>query len=137
MTRTILILEDDHETRVALRDALEESGYKVHTTTNGLDAIALVRMASQMPDLILLDQNMPLMSGDEFLILRSRDEKLAQVPVIAISAVENRVAKYGVRDFLSKPVDITLLLHKITACLNAPANPLSSTRRPTSRSNSA
>lgn len=105
---SILIIEDDHDTRVTLRRTLEAEGYFVFSATNGVDGLALLKRIKP-PSLILLDQNLPFMSGDEFLKVKNRDKELAHIPVAVVSAVANRCSE-GVFAFIRKPIELGELL---------------------------
>ena len=102
---TILAVEDDRDLRELLSFILEDAGFSVDTACNGLEALARVR--EHMPDLILLDIRMPVMSGSEFAAeYRSRFGEEPQAPIVVITAAEHasrRSQEVGARDFLSKP----------------------------------
>jgi CheY-like chemotaxis protein len=110
--RTILVVEDDHDTRVALRDAFEAQGYCVFSATNGRDALRVLPSLAA-PVLVLLDQNLPLMTGDEFLRAKITDNKIASIPVIVMSAVSDRTQGLGASAFFSKPLDVDTLIDKV------------------------
>jgi len=121
--RTVLIVEDDHDTRVALRDAFEEAGYSVFTAANGKDGLETLRTL-RMPLVVVLDQNMPIMSGDSFLMAREQEPELRKIPVIVMSAVTDRSSKYGATDFMNKPLDIAVLILKCNRYLDGgPSSP--------------
>src|SRR5579872_4662792 len=77
----VLIVDDEHAIRVVLKDLLESQGYIVATATDGIDAIR--QLVEPLPDVILSDLNMPVMSGHEFMFVVRR--RFPQIPVIAIS----------------------------------------------------
>jgi DNA-binding response OmpR family regulator len=108
----VLIIEDDHETRVSIRGVLEEEGFTVFSATNGAQGYALLQQL-RGPVVVVLDQNMPLSSGEEFLHLKRKDKHLANVPVIVISAVGNRVAALGADEYLRKPFDLAKLVQVV------------------------
>jgi CheY-like chemotaxis protein len=83
-TRPILLVEDDSDTREALEAILSAEGYEIITASNGVEAIQKA-MASERPCVIVLDDRMPLMSGQEFLANREKHPKLAGIPVVFIS----------------------------------------------------
>lgn len=109
---TVLVIEDDHETRVALRELLEGEGLTVITATNGFDGYYKLQ-SLQSPAVVVLDQNLPLANGDEFLELKEGNGRLRNVPVIVVSAVSDRLSDRGVVKFLPKPIDAGLLLDTI------------------------
>lgn len=109
---TVLIIEDDHETRVALRELLEGEGFLVLTATNGFEGYSKLQSLSG-PAVVVLDQNLPLANGDEFLELKEGNRRLRDVPVIVVSAVSDRLSDRGIVKFLPKPIDAVLLVDSI------------------------
>ncbi|MGZ3740485.1 MAG: response regulator, partial [Bdellovibrionota bacterium] len=79
---------------------------------NGKDGFALLQTLKP-PFLVLLDQNMPVATGDDFLRQRLRHPALAAIPVIVMSAVVDRTTHLGAIDFMNKPIDMAALLKKI------------------------
>ncbi|HUP57862.1 MAG TPA: response regulator [Bdellovibrionota bacterium] len=114
--QTILLIEDDHDTRVALRQNLEAEGYFVFTAANGRDGIAALRRLDPLPGLIILDMIMPLMSGQEFLDAISSLPGSSGVPVLVISAHETDLPK-GASVLLKKPFDLARLLGEVRRLL--------------------
>ena len=109
---TVLVVEDDEDTRSSTAELLRAFGYMVATAANGREAAALVAHG-RPPDVILLDLSMPVMSGWEFLLVVRRDRRLAGVPVIIVSG-DRVVKKPGGCDlFLAKPVSPAVLLATI------------------------
>ena len=105
----ILIIEDDHDIRTCLREALEMAGCVVFSAANGK---AGLEMLLQMvpPDLIVLDQNMPLLSGPEFLRIKNATPQISPIPVIVVSASTDQCRSLGAVEFHKKPVDLERLL---------------------------
>ena len=85
----ILIIDDDADFRDAVKTLLVHEGFDVTTATDGADALGQLE-AGPLPDLILLDLLMPGVDGREFLARRRKHGDLAQVPVLVMSADENR-----------------------------------------------
>ena len=81
---TVLVVDDDPDVRGALTDAFESEGFRVMTAANGMQA--LHRARDTAPDVIVLDLNMPMMSGDAFLYAWRAGAETYSVPVVAISA---------------------------------------------------
>jgi PleD family two-component response regulator len=112
---------DDSTTNIVLVEAiLAEKGYKIDTALNVKEAILC--MEKKLPDLILLDLLMPKISGFEFLEQIRGDEKTKNIPVIVISAItdeenKNRILKFGVVDFIVKPIDIQYLVDRVEKAL--------------------
>lgn len=108
----VLIIEDDDDSRVLLATLLTYHGYDVRTARNGLDGLREARKVT--PDSILLDLQMPIMDGAAFRQEQLKDSRLADVPVICVSAVhpgspEARIL--GLVDYVQKPYDFDQLLH--------------------------
>jgi signal transduction histidine kinase len=108
MTSTILIVEDDPGSRQALQAILSTGGYVVEAAENG--KIGLQKAAALLPDLVLLDVMMPEMDGYEVCRRLRADPRLAEVPVVMVTALDDhdsrlRGLEAGADDFLSKPYD--------------------------------
>ncbi len=102
----ILVIDDDSSVRVALRAALEYSGFRVEEAENGEEGLWKAR--ENIPDLILCDFEMPVMDGLETVVQLRKDPVLGQVPVIVISGrmsqeSERRVLSAGANAVLPKP----------------------------------
>jgi len=117
--KIILIIEDDHETRVAYRNALESDGYAVVTVTNGKSALEFLARNPSV-DLVLLDMNMPIMGGDEFLEIRSRDPQLSALPVVVVTGRGDE-SRFEVSEKMSKPIELSVLLKKVGSILKGGA----------------
>lgn len=87
-TRSILIAEDSITSRTLLKNILETSGYHVKATVDGLDAWTALR--SEEFDLVVSDVEMPRMSGFELTTRIRSDRKLAELPVILVTALQSR-----------------------------------------------
>lgn len=113
---TVLVIEDDEDAREVLCELLEFEGYDVVQAGNGKEGL---EVAARTPgvDVILLDVRMPQMDGREFLDARARDEKLAAVPVIVVSAWASRLEHEGARARLTKPVNLSQMFREIEAAV--------------------
>jgi len=116
----ILVVDDNEFNRDLLNDQLTFRGYEVGTAANGQQALDLLHQ--QEFDLILLDIMMPVMDGYEVLQHLREDAHLRHIPVIVISAVDDkesviRCIEMGAEDYLFKPFDSTLLKARINASL--------------------
>ena len=110
-----MVVEDDYAIRETLRELLEEEGYRVTQASNGAEALARLR-SMRAPRLILLDLMMPVMDGWEFRSAIRRDEKLASIPVIVLSAdhgLDQKVSGLAVQGYLSKPFELDDLLKEV------------------------
>lgn len=111
MAKTILVVDDDHDTRAVLGELLTSDGFVVHVARDGRHALQVLAHIER-PDLILLDYLMPVMSGSNFLARKRRNPRLRTIPVVLLSAWTR--AWSGTRrdavEVLSKPVDPQRLL---------------------------
>lgn len=106
----MLVVEDDHDARVLIREALEDAGYEVHTATNGRDALAIAESLSPPPRLILVDLRMPVMDGWDLIARLKSTASLAAIPVGVQTAEVDRTLPGGVSFVLGKPIDIDALM---------------------------
>ena len=116
----ILVVDDNAANREMLSRRLTRQGHRVQVVGSGSEALALLRR--QPLDLVLLDVLMPEMSGYEVLQRLTADEKLREIPVLMISALDEmdsvvRCIELGAEDYLPKPFDPVLLRARIGACL--------------------
>lgn len=100
---TILVVEDDPDIRELVSEMLVQAGYRVVEAGNGQEALDFLR-AHVHPCVVLLDLMMPVLSGPELLEIMAGDERLAQLPVVVVSAIADRGSAPGVAKFLRKPV---------------------------------
>jgi DNA-binding response OmpR family regulator len=126
MTRApnILIVDDEPAIRECLQEMLKPDGYVTDTVANGPQA--LVSVANQRPDLILLDVMMPGMDGFEVATTLKSNPDTAGIPIIMVTASSGRGARVvglntGAEDFLTKPVDATELSLKVRNLLRLSA----------------
>lgn len=117
--KTVLIVEDVDLNRDLLVQLLEDD-YRLVLAEDGIGA--LERVAEAKPDLILMDLSLPRMDGWEATRRLKADERFARIPVIVLSAHamrgdEERARASGCDDFLTKPIDETLLLQKLAGYL--------------------
>lgn len=106
--RSILLVEDDTDTRRALDDLLTEQGFDVRCAANGAEAIALLQERSTKPDLIILDIWMPYMDGLEFRALQKVLPGAKDIPVLVVTAGGFRpeaAKRLGFGKILMKPLD--------------------------------
>ena len=82
----VLLIDDDLDISEAIESILSEEGFNVSIAHNGLEALELLRQATTMPSLILLDIMMPKMNGYEFRAEQLKDKKLASIPTVVFSA---------------------------------------------------
>jgi CheY-like chemotaxis protein len=104
----ILVVDDETDGADMLAVLLELEGYSVETASDGRECMA--KIAARLPDLIVLDLMMPVMSGWDVLEALARDERLRGIPVIVCSAA--RAAEAGARyghPCVSKPIELDTL----------------------------
>lgn len=119
-TGVILVVDDDEPNRDMLARRLERLGHQLALAASGREA--LERLRERPFDLVLLDLQMPDLSGDDVLAQMKADPAWRDLPVIVLSASDDagRVARcilLGAEDHLSKPFDPVLLQARIQACL--------------------
>lgn len=102
---TVLVVDDDPDTVQIMREILEEEGHKVLSAKNGREGLDIA--LRDIPDLVLLDLDMPIMDGHAFLAAVKKTPSLADVTVVVLSGAEDaRVACESVR----KPLRLDTLL---------------------------
>jgi two-component system, cell cycle response regulator DivK len=116
MAKTVLIVEDNELNMKLFNDLLEARGYNVIQTSSGHEVLALAR--EHRPDLILMDIQLPEISGLDVTSWLKDDEELRTIPVIAITAFamkgdEERIRKGGCEGYLSKPISIPKFLETV------------------------
>ena len=104
---TVLVVDDDSDSRDTLADVLADEGYVVRVTGDAAQALAMLE-GGLRPDVVLLDLVMPGMSGDEMLA-RLRGTEAANVPVIVLSAMHDWRPPEGVMS-LRKPATLERVL---------------------------
>jgi CheY-like chemotaxis protein len=110
----ILVVDDDAPIILLMRSLLREYGFEPLAAMTGREAIDTVR--ARRPDLILLDRNMPGMTGDEVIRALRGEPGLAAVPILILSGepVEpGELAKLGANAAVLKPFDVTALIEQI------------------------
>lgn len=116
MKKRILIVEDNDLNLKLFRDLLTAHGYETIETKEGLEAITLAR--SEQPNLILMDIQLPEISGlDVTRKLKSEDE-LSTIPIIAVTAFamkddEEKILAAGCEAYISKPISIGPFLNTV------------------------
>lgn len=102
----ILIIEDSKDIQLLLSRLLEGEGYSVVSANNGEEALNLLRSGDDLPHLIFLDLMMPVMDGADFRAEQLLDARLANIPVVLMTAggdVHNKAASLGITSYLRKP----------------------------------
>jgi two-component system cell cycle response regulator DivK len=112
----ILVVEDNEKNMKLLRDVLQAMGYRVLEATNGGRAFDLA--TEHVPDLVLMDIQLPDVNGVEVLGRLRSDEHTASIPVLALTAQamqgdRERFLAAGFDGYLSKPVDVVALVETV------------------------
>lgn len=125
MTQSILIVEDNELNMKLFNDLLEAHGYSILQSRNGMEAFELVKQ--HKPDLVLMDIQLPEVSGLEVIKWLKDDEELRKIPVIAVTAFamkgdEDRIREAGCEAYLSKPISVANFLDVVNQHLPASKN---------------
>jgi two-component system, chemotaxis family, chemotaxis protein CheY len=105
---SVLVVEDNDDIREAIGEILESEGYEIALAEDGERAIQLLAQLPR-PCLLLVDLIMPRMDGWELLQFLSRDDRLATIPVVVMSAAANATT-VPIHPTLKKPVDLEILM---------------------------
>ena len=117
----ILVVEDNEMNRDMLARRLERRGFHVSIAVDGGEGIQKARR--EMPDLILMDLNLPEIDGLEATATLKQDQNTSRIPVIALTAHamvtdKENAMRAGCDDFATKPIEFNGLLAKIYALLS-------------------
>ena len=114
--QSVLIVEDNELNMKLFNDLLVAHGYKTIQTRNGFEALELAR--KHRPDLILMDIQLPEVSGLEVTRWLKDDDTLCQIPIIAVTAFamrgdEERIRSGGCEAYISKPISVMTFLDTV------------------------
>jgi two-component system cell cycle response regulator DivK len=114
--RTVLIVEDNELNMKLFHDLLDAHGYQTLQTRSGIEALKIAR--ERRPDLILMDIQLPEVSGLEVTRWLKDDEELREIPVVAVTAFamkgdEQRIRQGGCEAYISKPISIGTFLETV------------------------
>ncbi|TBR16984.1 response regulator [bacterium] len=121
--RRVLIVDDDVNTRTMIGMFFEECGWDVREASNG--QLGVDAATADPPDLIVLDCDMPVMTGPDALVLLHGNPKTTAVPVLMVTArgtlddVEACLSR-GARDFVQKPLDLKRFMEKVDKIVPPP-----------------
>jgi two-component system cell cycle response regulator DivK len=123
MTKTVLIVEDNELNMKLFHDLLDAHGYRTIQTRNGMEALELAR--KHRPDLILMDIQLPEVSGLEVTKWLKEDDELRSIPVVAVTAFamkgdEERIRAGGCEAYISKPISVSEFLATVKQFLKEP-----------------
>lgn len=116
MSKSVLIVEDNVLNMKLFNDLLEAKGYQTIQTSNGLEVLDLAR--KHRPNLILMDIQLPEVSGLEITKWLKEDDELHVIPVIAVTAFamkgdEERIRQGGCEAYISKPISVVNFLETV------------------------
>ena len=121
MKKTVLIVEDNELNMKLFNDLLDAHGYATLQTKDGMEALELAR--HHRPDLILMDIQLPEVSGLEVTKWLKEDDELAKIPVIAVTAFamkgdEEKIREGGCEAYISKPISVSSFLDTVKSFLD-------------------
>jgi twitching motility two-component system response regulator PilH len=116
----ILIVDDSPTETYRFREILEKHNHQVLEATNGADGVALAR--AEQPDLVLMDVVMPGLNGFQATRQLTKGEDTAHIPIVIVTTKDQETdrvwgKRQGARDYLTKPVDETLLMQTIASLI--------------------
>jgi CheY-like chemotaxis protein len=116
MYPNVLLIDDDDDDQFIFLGALKEIApdSRCHISNNALEAFQYLHAVAEVPDMLFLDLNMPMMNGFEFLLILKKDIRFSPIPVIIFSTSDNpedldRANELGALQFITKTADIQLL----------------------------
>jgi two-component system, cell cycle response regulator DivK len=115
-SKTVLIVEDNELNMKLFNDLLEAHGYRTLQTRDGMEALTLARR--HRPDLILMDIQLPEVSGLEVTKWMKEDEELRGIPVIAVTAFamkgdDEKIRSGGCEAYMAKPISVARFLETV------------------------
>ena len=121
VAKTVLIVEDNELNMKLFHDLLDAHGYKTLQTRSGIEALKIAR--EQRPDLILMDIQLPEVSGLEVTRWLKDDEELREIPVIAVTAFamkgdEEKIREGGCESYIAKPISVANFVETVKKFLD-------------------
>jgi len=121
MSKKVLIVEDNELNMKLFKDLLEAHGYETYQTREGLKALDMAR--EHKPDLILMDIQLPEVSGLDVTKWIKNDEDLSGIPVVAVTAFamkgdEERIREGGCEGYMAKPITVTTFIETVRKFLD-------------------
>ena len=123
MIRRVLIVDDDEKNLKLMRMLIQDAGYETIEAENGEDAVRLA--IEHVPDLVLMDNRMPVMDGITAAKILKTNPATAKVPIIAITASamkgdrERIISEAGIDDYVAKPIDVRAFMNMVRKYLEA------------------
>ena len=121
MAKKILVVEDNELNMKLFHDLLESQGYDILQTQEGMSALRIAR--EEVPDLILMDIQLPEVSGMEVAKWIKEDEKIRHIPIIAVTAFamkgdEEKIREGGREAYIAKPISVNDFLSTVKKFLS-------------------
>jgi len=119
--KTVLVVEDNELNMKLFHDLLEAHGYNILQTKDGMEALRMAR--EHRPDLILMDIQLPEVSGLEVTKWIKEDDTLKSIPVIAVTAFamkgdEEKIREGGCEAYIAKPISVANFIQTVQQFLN-------------------
>lgn len=119
--KTVLVVEDNELNMKLFHDLLEANGYEILQTRDGMEALKMAR--EFRPDLILMDIQLPEVSGLEVTKWIKEDDALKEIPVVAVTAFamkgdEQKIREGGCEAYIAKPISVTDFLETVRRFIN-------------------
>ncbi len=119
--KTVLIVEDNELNMKLFHDLLEAHGYNILQTRDGMEALKLAR--EHRPDLILMDIQLPEVSGLEVTKWIKEDDDLRSIPIIAVTAFamkgdEEKIREGGCEAYIAKPISVSGFIETVQRFLS-------------------
>ncbi|WP_294278351.1 response regulator [uncultured Sphingomonas sp.] len=120
MTRKVLVVEDNELNLKLFCDLLRAHGFTAEPVRDGREAVARAREVQ--PDLIIMDIQMPHVTGYELILELKADEELHRIPVMAVTAYagrddEDRIRAAGADSYVSKPISLMRFMEAVNGLL--------------------
>lgn len=114
--KKVMVVEDNHLNRKLFNDLLQVHGYETIMTDRPLEAVDLV--IKNMPDLILMDIQLPEISGLEVIRRIKERPEIASIPIVAVTAFamkgdEERILAHGCKAYLAKPISVSTFIETV------------------------
>lgn len=122
MSKTVLIVEDNELNMKLFNDLLQAHGYNTLQTRDGREVLSMTR--KHRPDLILMDIQLPEISGLEIAKMLKADDDLNEIPVVAVTAFamkgdEQKIRNGGCDGYIAKPISVNNFLQTVSKFLEA------------------
>lgn len=120
MTKRVLVVEDNELNLKLFCDLLRVNGHEVRPVRDGRDVLR--ETAEFLPDLIIMDIQLPHVSGLDLIVALKQDDALASVPIMAVTAYagrgdEDRIRAAGAQAYVSKPISVLKFIDVVNGLL--------------------